>query len=124
MVASADIPSGYEFLHTAEREAVYGMTKEERLITAKSLREEVASKLTNSWRARTVGKLLGDDSNPDVPAEALAEALVHRNTNDRNMGFSYFSCQKWRWPRADSRSARLRGAAEQPDRGNIQLLAG
>ena len=89
-----DVPSGYEYLHIAERESVPGMDQEERLIRAKSLRVEVESKMKGSWRGEAITKLLGKEEAADVPAAALADAIGHRNTNDRNM---HRKMDKVRW---------------------------
>jgi hypothetical protein len=94
MAAIPSVPSGYEYLHIAERESVHGMNQEERLIRAQSLREEVESKLKGSWRGRAISKLLGEDKAADVPAASLAEAMWHRNTNNRNM---YRKLDEVRW---------------------------
>jgi hypothetical protein len=92
------IASGYEYLHIAERESVFGMTQTERKVWAQSLIAEAAAaeKFGSSWRVQAIKRLLDQDqtdSSPnqpqnecgtDVLAEALAEAIAHRNTLDRN----------------------------------------
>lgn len=94
MAEIPDVPSGYEYLHIAERESVSGMDQEERLIRAKSLRVEVESKMKGNWRGSAISKLLDKEGATDVPAAALAEAIGHRNTNDRNM---HRKMDKVRW---------------------------
>ena len=54
MPAIPDVPSGYEYLHIAEREAVHGLDKEKRRLRAQSMREEVESKLKDSWRGKAM----------------------------------------------------------------------
>jgi hypothetical protein len=103
-----DVASGYEYLHIADREAVFLMTRMERKVRALSLRVEARSndKFGNSWRVRAILRLLEaggtDDSSgtmsaepdADVLPEALAEAVAHRNTLDRN---GHRKTDKMRW---------------------------
>lgn len=103
-----DVASGYEYLNIAEREAVFLMTRMERKVRAQSLRTEARNtdKFRNSWRIQAILSLLeagrADNSTGtiaaerdiDVLPEALAEAVAHRNTLDRN---SHRKTDKVRW---------------------------
>jgi hypothetical protein len=89
-----DVSAGYEDLHIAEREAVPGMTDEERMVRAQSLRVEVHKKLTGEWRGTAIQDLLGNENTTPVSAAALADAINHRNTHDRNM---HRKMDKVRW---------------------------
>jgi hypothetical protein len=90
----SDVSGGYEDLHIAEREAVPGMSQHEIDLRAKALRIEVSGKLKASWRGKVIMDLLGDEKPGSVSAEALADALNHRNTFDRNM---HRKMDKVRW---------------------------
>jgi hypothetical protein len=103
-----DAASGYEYLHSAERESVYLMTQQELNIRSKSLRAEAksADKFGNSWRAGTILELLGEGpkdnfcaarptgNTSDVLPQALADAVDHRNTLARN---DHRKADKLRW---------------------------
>ncbi|MGV7241503.1 hypothetical protein [Caballeronia sp. M23-90] len=105
-----DVSGGYENLHTVEREAVSGMSEEERAVEAKALRVEVKKKLSADWRGTVIMHLLGEEkpcaeipegegtegekTTVAVSVAALAEAIHHRNTHDRNM---HRKMDKVRW---------------------------
>lgn len=79
-----DVDSGYQSLLNAEREAVPLMPEEERSARVISLRNEIKDKLGNSWRGESALLLLNGKPE-DVPAEAIREALLHRNTHSQNI---------------------------------------
>ncbi|MBO9647575.1 MAG: hypothetical protein J7605_03630 [Variovorax sp.] len=102
-----DVASGYEYLHIADREAVFLMTRAERKVRAQSLEAEArsADKFGTSWRSRAILSLLemGRTESPkrfpfcsrdDILPEALAEAVAHQNTLVRN---EHRKTDKMRW---------------------------
>jgi hypothetical protein len=102
------VASGYEYLHIAEREAVFLMSPVERQVRAQSLRAEAGSndKFGNSWRTQAILGLLKagrneafsadppSEADADISPEALAEAVEHRNTLYRN---EHRKTDKTRW---------------------------
>jgi len=79
-----DVDSGYHSLLNAEREAVPLMPEGERTARVISLRSEIKGKLGNSWRGDSANLLLNGKLE-EIPAEAIREALFHRNTHSQNM---------------------------------------
>lgn len=102
------VASGYEYLHIADREAVFLMTQMERKVRAQSLRAEARSsdKFANSWRSKAILSLIAEgrpctlcgtqenERDVDVSQEALAEAVAHQNTLVRN---DHRKIDKMRW---------------------------
>lgn len=76
--------SGYQSLLNAEREAVPLMPEGERQARVISLRNEIKAKIGNSWRGDSALLLLNGKPE-DVPAEAIREAMFHRNTYSQNI---------------------------------------
>lgn len=79
-----DVGSGYQSLLNAEREAVPLMPVDERRARVISLRNEVNVKLADSWRRDSV-RLLLEGKPEEVAAEAIREAMFHRNTHSQNI---------------------------------------
>ena len=105
--AHGDVDSGYETLHIAERQSASGMSPEELRAKAVSLAFEIDRKMGTHWRGRASIEMLmdagllerdpekgkprfpvaGDPSRalpPIDPRDAVADAIWHRNTFDRN----------------------------------------
>lgn len=103
-----NVASGYEYLHIADREAIFLMTTTERKVRAQSLKAEAGStKFANSWRVKAILSLLetGRTESPkrflfcrqgdtEILPEALAEAVAHQNTLVRN---DHRKTDKTRW---------------------------
>jgi hypothetical protein len=87
-----DVASGYELLHIAERQSVYGMPEDELEIRAISLQFEIDKKLDKHWRGLASIEMLKAAERRGCDAAetarfcraAVAEAVGHRNTHDRN----------------------------------------
>lgn len=79
-----DVASGYQSLLNAEREAVPLMPADEIQARVISLRNEVTAKLAGSWRGDSASLLL-EGKPEEVSAEAIREAMFHRNTHSQNI---------------------------------------
>ncbi len=82
-IAERQISAGYESLLAAERDALPGLSPEERRARLKSLREEADRKLAGSWRGRASKALLGDPRAP-VSIAAMQEAMFHVHSKSQN----------------------------------------